>query len=629
MRSPSDAGMGASRAHSVWLNAVEKTVGAVVERTLALLVLLEVLILLVGIVARYVFHRPIVQADEVAAILFLWLAMLGTVEAYRRAEHMRMTAILNRMTSQRRQAMEVFATVVGAVFFAALLGPALEFAEETGFMVTPAMEISGLWRTAAMPVGIGLVLLFSLLKMARFDRVERRAALVSIGVMGLLALGLWLLGPWLRQIGNYNLFLFFLVGVAAGVFAGVPIAVSFGLATLGYLAFATRTPLPVMVGRFEEGMSHITLLAVPMFVVLGALLTITDMARYLVEFLATLMGRVRGGLNYVLVCAMYLVSGISGAKAADMAAIAPALFPEMKQRGEDPGEMAALLAATGAQTETVPPSLVLITIGSATGVSIAALFTGGLLPALLLGMLLCVTVWHRARQRPVQASNTTAVGAFTSSRGLGRVLLLALPTLLLPLVIRGAVIEGVATATEVSTIGIAYCILVGALLYRIEWKRMVPMLVEAGSLSGSILLIIGAATAMAWALTQSGFSKTLSEVMANAPGGAHTFLAASIPLFIILGSVLEGIPAIVLFGPLLFPIAAQLGIHQVHYAMVVILSMSLGLFSPPFGVGYYMACAIGKVSPDEGMKAIWGYMLMLLIGVILVAAIPWISIGFL
>ena len=164
---------------------------------------------------------------------------------------------------------------------------------------------------------------------------------------------------------------------------------------------------------------------------------------------------------------------------------------------------------------------------------------------------------------------------------------------------------------------------------RFEWKRLGRMLVDAATLSGAILFIIGCATAMAWALTQSGFSGALADAMKALPGGAVTYMAVSVVAFIILGSVLEGIPAIVLLGPLLFPIARQVGIHEVHYAMVVILAMGLGLFSPPFGVGYYAACAIGKVHPDEGMRPIWGYMLALLIGLIAVAAIPWFSIGFL
>jgi tripartite ATP-independent transporter DctM subunit len=212
----------------------------------------------------------------------------------------------------------------------------------------------------------------------------------------------------------------------------------------------------------------------------------------------------------------------------------------------------------------------------------------------------------------------------------GKLFLIALPSLALPFVIRAAVIEGVATATEVSTIGIAYSVIAGLLIYRqFDWRRIYPMLLDTASLSGAILLIIGTATAMAWGLTQSGFSHLLAQTMGGLPGGSSMFMAVSIVTFVVLGSVLEGIPAIVLFGPLLFPISRALGIHDVHYAMVVVLSMGLGLFAPPLGVGYYAACAIGRVSPDEGIRPILGYLVALLIGTILVAFVPWLSIGFL
>jgi tripartite ATP-independent transporter DctM subunit len=316
---------------------------------------------------------------------------------------------------------------------------------------------------------------------------------------------------------------------------------------------------------------------------------------------------------------MYLVSGISGSKVADMAAVAPVLFPEMRKRGARDGDLVALLSATGAQTETIPPSLVLITIGSVTGVSIAALFTSGMVPGLVLAVTLGTVVWWRYRgedlSRVAKASGTQIRAA----------LMAALPALLLPFVIRAAVVYGVATATEVSTLGIAYSFVVGVLVYRqMPWRRLVPVLVETATLTGAILFIIATATAMAWALTQSGFSNTLAEGMA-ALGGPTAFLAVSMLAFIVLGSVLEGIPAIVLFGPLLFPIARQMGVHEVHYAMVVVLSMGIGLFAPPFGVGYYAACAIGRIEPSAGMKPIVGYLLALFAGLLVVAFVPWLS----
>ena len=605
----------------------ESALGMLVEIPAAILVVAEIVILFAGVVARYGLHRPLIWSDELASILFLWLAMLGAAVAFRRSEHMRMTAIVASARPATRAWLDLVATSAALAFLLLIAWPAYEYAYEESFITTPALQIPNIWRAAALPVGICLMALFALLRLARSG--EPRMVLRAVLSVALVIAVFWLAQPWLRPLGNINLVIFF-VGVAGFcVFAGVPIAFGFGLAIYGYLALTTHTPLMVLVGRMDEGMSHLILLSVPLFVFLGLLIEMTGMARAMVAFLASLLGHVRGGLHYVLVGAMYLVSGISGSKAADMAAVAPVLFPEMKARGAKPGDLVALLAATGAQTETIPPSLVLITIGSVTGVSIAALFTGGLLPGVVLAITLSALVWWRYRAEDLshvtRASGGEIIKAFV----------IALPAVALPFVIRYAVVEGIATATEVSTIGIIYAFVVGFLIYGLliyrnfAWRRLLPMLIDTACLSGAILLIIGTATGMAWGLTQSGFSRALAAAMTGLPGGSATFIAVSIVAFVILGSVLEGIPAIVLFGPLLFPIARTVGVHEVHYAMVIILAMGIGLFAPPFGVGYYAACAIGRVDPAEGIRPIWGYLLALLVGLIIVAIFPWISIGFL
>jgi tripartite ATP-independent transporter DctM subunit len=611
-----------AESRSALSSAVDSGLGAAVEFLAAVLVAAEIAILFGGVVARYVFGRPLVWSDELASVLFLWLAMLGAVVAFRRDEHMRMTAVVGTLPAPARATLDIFAKVAALAFLLLIAWPAYNYARDEIAITTPALQLTNAWRAAALPVGIALMAIFAMLRLARvgspwplFSALAGAAVIVAL---------FWLGAPWFARLGNLNLVIFFVGVVAAAVFAGVPIAFAFGLAVFGYLSLATQTPLVVLVGRMDEGMSHLILLAVPLFVFLGLLIEMTGMARAMVAFLANLLGHVQGGLHYVLVAGMYLVSGISGSKAADMAAIAPVLFPEMKERGAKPGELVALLAATGAQTETIPPSLVLITIGSVTGVSIAALFTGGILPAIVLALLLCLVVRRRHRR--------DALGRVKRATGreIGWSFLVALPALALPFLIRAAVVEGVATATEVSTIGIAYATIAGLLIYRrFDWTALKPMLVYTAGLSGSILFIIGTATGMAWGLTQSGFSRALAATVTGLPGGAVTFMAVSIAAFIVLGSVLEGIPAIVLFGPLLFPIAKAVGIHEVHYAMVVILAMGIGLFAPPFGVGYYAACAIGRVDPAQGMRPIWGYMLALVIGTIVVAAVPWLSIGFL
>jgi tripartite ATP-independent transporter DctM subunit len=603
------------------LEQLERWVIRIVGAFAAIAVLAEVAILLVGVIARFGLNHPLTWSDELASIVFLWLAMLGAVLALWNGEHMRLTTIAMRLPPRGRLWAEALATLTPLLLLAMLIGPAFEYMQDQSFIETPALGWPDSVRAAAVPAGFALMMLVSALRLLEF-RV--RDALGVVAVLAGLAAVLWLAAPAFAGLGNWSLIIFFVLLLGAGVLIGVPIAFAFGLATVAYLLCTTTTPLEVLPGRMDEGMSSLILLAVPLFVMLGALIEMTDMAKAMVAFLAALVGHVRGGLQYVLLGAMLLVSGISGSKTADMAAVAPVLFPEMKKRGLAEGEMVSLLASAGAMAETIPPSLVLIAIGSVTGVSIAALFTGGLLPGVVLAIGLAIL----ARQR-TGAEDLRGVKR-APARVVLRTFVVALPALVLPALIRFAVIRGVATATEVSTIGIAYTVLAGLLIYRrFDWRKVYPMLVDTASLSGAILFIIGAANGMAWALTQSGFSHNLAAVMGGVPGGRWGFLGVSIVAFIVLGSVLEGIPAMVLFGPLLFPIAHQLGVHEVHYAMVVILAMGVGLFAPPFGLGYYAASTIGRVSPDAALLRIWPYLGVLVLGLLLIAAVPWISIGFL
>ena len=588
------------------------------------------LLLLSGAISRFVFDRPITSIDELVSILFLWLAMLGAVLAFCRAEHMRMGALVVTLSARAQHFAAASYVSISIVLLGFLLPQAIDYAIDEAAITTPNMAVSGAWKAAAMPAGIGLMLLFGLLQLARLP--NRRDAIVTLTIALAVALVLQLSGPALTSLGYYRLLIFFVGLLGLCIAAGIPIAFSFAIATFSFLACTTTVPLTVVINRIDEGMSHVVLLAVPLFVLLGCLVEITGMAKAMVDFLVTLVGHLRGGLHYVLMVAMYLISGISGSKAADMAAIAPPLFPEMRARGADPGELVALLAATGAQTETVPPSIVLITVGSVTGVSIASLFTGGILPSLIMGCFLASVVWWRTGKRAAASDAPPAkIYAWSDT---WRTLGVAAPALVLPFIIRTAVVEGFATPTEVSTLGILYSAAYAVLIAVVSGKRpdvraLGRSLLNTASLTGAILLIVGCASAMAWALTQSGLAQQLTVIMHSVPGGAYGFLAVSIVVFVTLGSVLEGLPAVVLLAPIVYPIARSFGINEVHYSIVVILGMGIGLFAPPFGLGYYTACAIANVETTAGLKPIAGYLVALIVGLFVIAAVPWLSIGFL
>jgi tripartite ATP-independent transporter DctM subunit len=602
-------------AWSGWVVAFAENAGAI-------LLIAEILLLSAAVFCRYALSAPLVWSDELAEIIIIWQAMLGAVVAFHNRQHLSLTVLVRQVRPRTREFLDTLCTVLAVLLCAPLAWYAFHHARADFDLMTPALEVSPAWRTGALVVGLALIALLGCGYLASRMRANM-GVWTSLVIVAAAVAALYLLRSQFAGLGSANLLVHFVGLGGLCMLIGLPIAFSFGIGAMSYVLLSTNAPLSIVPARMEAGMAHILLLSVPLFIALGAMLDITGMARRMVEFLAALLGHVKAGLSYVLVGGMVLVSGISGSKAADMAAIAPVLLPAMRKRGTKDGEMIALLAASSAMSETIPPSLILIMTGAVTGVSIGALFTAGWLPALLLAAIVCVL----AR---IRAAKTDARTAKANWNTVGRLGLLSAPILILPFVIRGAVVEGVATATEVATIGIAYVLIVTLVLdRRFDWKRFYAALKDASSLTGAIFIILATANAMAWGFIQSGFAAKLSGIVGSMPGGAYGFLFLSVVIFIVLGSILEGIPAVVLLGPLLFPVAKSLGISEVHYAIVAVMSMGLGLFAPPFGVGFYTACAIGRVNPADAMKSIWPYLGVLFVGVLLIACFPWLTTGFL
>jgi tripartite ATP-independent transporter DctM subunit len=589
-----------------------------IEIIAAALVALIICVLLLGVTSRYVFSLPVIWIDEVASISFLWLAMLGSAIAIDRNEHLRLSLFVGMMPARLSQFVQTLALLLVAAFLLAMIYPAIDYAIEESFVTSAALNIPNSWRVSALAFGIAAMFLLALRHAIKTSTMSD--LLLAVALIAVAGCTLWLMTPVFKGLGYTNILIFLLVLVALCLVAGVPIAFCFGLGTLCFLTFSTSVPVIVMVGRMDEGMSSIILLSVPIFVMLGCILDATGMGKAIVDFLASMLGHVRAGMSYVLLGSLFLVSGISGSKVSDMATVAPALFPEMKRRGYQPKELIALLSTGAAMADTVPPSIVLIVLGSVAGVSIAGLFNAGFAIAMVLLLALAILARWKARKEDMQGVRRAPASL------IGKTALIAGPALVLPFIIRAAVGGGIATATEVSTIAVLYALIVGIVLYGgIGWKKFYAMLVETAALSGAILMILGTALAMAWALTQTGFARDLANFMVGLPGGWLTFMAVTIIVFMILGCVLEGLPAIVLMAPLMFPIAKNLGINDVHYSMVVVTAMNIGLMTPPIGIGFYIACKIGNVSPDEAMGAIWPYLIALIAGLVVIAVVPGLS----
>ncbi len=588
------------------------------EVVCAALMLSIVVMLFSGVMARYVFSRPLGWIDEAVSLAFIWVAMLGAVLAMHRNEHLRLSMFVDRMPEKLRGIVHAFALVAISAFLVGLIGPSVEHIESEWIVNSPALEIPSGVRVSA--IAAGMILMLAVIAAYALKTVSKINLLIaSVGVGAFVAV-CHALTPNLSQLGLLNILIFLCGLVVLCLVSGVPIAFCFGIGVMAYLAFTGKVPLVVIVGRIDEGMGNIVLVSVPIFVLLGCILDATGMGKAIVDLLAAMIGHVKAGMSYVLLGSLFIVSGISGSKVSDMATVAPALFPEMRRRGNKQSEMVALLATGAAMADTVPPSIVLIVLGSVAGVSIAGLFESGFFVAMVL--LLALLVLARWKARNEETGNIQR----PSIKAIGRLSLLAAPALVLPFLIRSAVGGGVATATEVSTIAVLYAMLIGQVLYGgIGWKRAYAMLVETAALSGAILLILGTASAMAWAITQSGIVQQLSAFLTTLPGGWIAFMAVTVVVFLILGCLLEGLPAVLLLAPIMFPIAKKLGINEIHYSMVIVCAMNVGLMMPPIGVGFYIACRIGDAKPDDVIIAIWPYIAALLVGVVVIAAVPTLS----
>jgi TRAP-type C4-dicarboxylate transport system permease small subunit len=296
------------------MRALDCGFSRLVEFAAASLVVAETALLGSNTVARYVFNTPFAWADELAQLLFIWLAVLGAAVALRRGEHMRLTAFVRHIKASRRAFIDAVAMMLTAAVLLAMILPGYHHFENLAVGTSPVMEINEGWRGSAVLVGCVLMLVTALQNLAR--ECNWKQALFALAVVGAAGVALTWFGPDLEDLGNANLLLFFVGFVAVAMAIGVPIAFCFMLGTvsfISFIAFATPIPLSIVPDRMDEGMSHIILLAVPLFILLGALIEVAGLARAMITFLVSLIGHLRGGLQYVLLGAMYLVSGISGA----------------------------------------------------------------------------------------------------------------------------------------------------------------------------------------------------------------------------------------------------------------------------------------------------------------------------
>lgn len=410
---------------------------------------------------------------------------------------------------------------------------------------------------------------------------------------------------------------------------GTPIGFALGITAVMSLAkLGGITQLPVLLNpasdififkmvcqRFYAGLDMFTLMAMPFFIFAGAIMNKTGITHRLVKFSNVLVGHLRGGLAHANIMASIFFSGMTGAAVSDTAAIGTMLIPAMVDEGYDKDFSAAITAASSIIGPTIPPSNMMVIYGSLMSVSIAGLFAAGFLPGLLIAFFLMIMAAYIAKKRnyPKSArSNLREILAATKD---------AIIPLLMPIIILGGILTGIFTPTEAAAVAVGYAFVIGFFVLRTLKLSDIPeLLYQTGKTTGVVFLIIGSASILGWVFTMERVPEAVAAGLLGISNNPHVVLLLILVLMLIVGMFMDIAAALIILGPILHPIAVnKLGIHPIHFGIIMVLSLNLALMTPPVGACLFVACGISKLSLEQLTKAIWPFIVVVMIALFIVA----------
>lgn len=412
------------------------------------------------------------------------------------------------------------------------------------------------------------------------------------------------------------------VSFIAFVAIGIPIAFAMGAASVTFLLLEGRLPLALIAQRLFAGIDSFPLMAVPFFIFAGLLMDSGGISARLVTLARVLIGHVRGGLAMVVMLAEMFFSGISGSTTADISAIGSTMIPAMRRAGYSPERAAAIVAAASSMGVLIPPCIMMVVLGSLVNISIGRLFIAGFLPSavMVIGLMALITYQARRGVLPpseLRATRSQIYAAFKDS---------AL-ALLLPVIIFGGILLGIATPTEIAAIGAVYALVVSLFIYReVSWRDLHEICEQTIILTGAALLLIGLAMTFSWILASQQTPAAIAYLMSMIGGGSVGFLLLSIVIFLIAGVFLEGLPALIILMPILLPVAERVGVDPLHFGILAIGTVGVGIFLPPIGIGLLLSAGIARCSMRSVTKVFMPYLLVLILSLIIIALIPAITL---
>lgn len=589
------------------------------EAVVVLALLVNIVLTFTNTTVRAMTGQDMAWVAEIASTLIALITFLGAPAYFRRTPGMAYTALVDALTGRSRAVLSACGLwiVLGVCGLTLILFPAF-FRTELEHN-SPVLGLNDGYL--AIWLGIGLVLLgiYCLEKMARQPRGALVGGLIAAAIIAALAVAL----RYSYNIGTIEQdpFLFIIPILVAAFLTGAPIAIVLGLGGMLYFVVTGDAPLVAIPSAYQAGVNSYILLAVPFFMLAGTLMEVTGMAHRLIEWVQQWIGHWTGGLLVAQVVAMYIFSGVSGSKAADVATVGSVMKAPLRQYGYPPSEAVAVLAAAAAMGETIPPSLMLLILGSITSLSIGSLFVAGIVPAAVLAMVLIAVILVRSRARNWHKGPPFRLGRAIAATPM------AIPALMVPVIVIGGIVGGIASPTESSSFAVVYGFAAALIVYRsLRAGTAWTALRDATLTAGMVLFIVSAANVLSQAIVIDG----LGQILAAFFSGMHSqleFLFVSVGALIVIGFVLEGFPAILIAAPILLPIATRMGVDPLQYGILLTMAVGIGVFMPPVGIGYYITCAIGDAPVNATMRPSAIYNLFLVLGLAIVVLFPAITLA--
>lgn len=404
------------------------------------------------------------------------------------------------------------------------------------------------------------------------------------------------------------------------VMINIPIAVSIALASMTAIAVQGGIPFVIVVQKMFTALDSFPFMAVPFFILAGLLMEHGGISRRLVDFAASIAGRTYGGLAMVAVVASMFFGAVSGSAAATAAAIGSILIPSMVERGYDKGYATAVQAASGTLGVMIPPSIPLIVYGVLTGESVGALFMGGVLPGIMVGASLMLVAWYQAKKKGYGGAEGGGLKrVFTSFWD-------AFFALLMPVIILGGIYGGYFTPTEAAVIAVVYAFFVGALVYReLKMKNLGGILVNAVVSTAVIMFIIATASVFGWVLASEQVPQMVASAILSVTQNTVVILMLINLLLLVLGTFLETTAAIIITAPVFLPVITQIGIDPIHFGIIMVVNLAVGMVTPPLGVCLFVGCGIAGISLEDITRAVLPFLVMMIIDIAIITYIPAVS----